>query len=235
MAEQRFRISNLSQIILYKIYAFHISGDIHKPLSLTEIRNLFPLTLPLNLIEASIDWMRRKISADYLRRVGTKERYQYSIAAEGIKFVEMELLRKSSPIAHFQQNGDDSLIYVAGLESPFMTEEERRTIDDDWRPIEFDRSEPAYKEAEQAVEEAIKAIEQDNEFAANMPEERAGILQTIKDGAEWLKSKNPTKRQLKDLLVSPLNWVVSNFTKTVMAEIAKKAAEKLWALLNTFS
>ncbi|MBR0701089.1 hypothetical protein JQ599_14370 [Bradyrhizobium diazoefficiens] len=234
MAEQRFRISNLSQIILYKIYAFHIAGDENKPLTLREIRSLFELPLSLNLIEASIEWMRRKISADYLRRIGTRESYRFSIGPEGIKFVEMELLRKQSPISYFQQHGEESLAYVAGLESPFMTEEERRSLDDDWRPIELDREGQAYIEAEQALEEAIKAIEQDNEFAANMPEERAGIIQTIKNGAEWLKAQAPTKRQIRDMLISPLNWVASNFSRTVMAEIAKKAAEKLWALLNTF-
>ncbi|MFH0302973.1 hypothetical protein AAFX91_38605, partial [Bradyrhizobium sp. 31Argb] len=108
----------------------------------------------------------------------------------------------------------------------------QRALDDDWRPIELDRSDAAYIEAEQALDEAISTIEKDNAFAANLPEERDGILQTLREGAEWLKHKAPTKRQLKALLISPLDWVVSNFSKTVMAEIAKKAAEKLWALLN---
>jgi hypothetical protein len=235
MANQRYRISNLSLIILYKIYAFHIEGDENRPLALRQIRDLFSQQLPLNLVEASIDWMRRKISADYLRRIGTKDRYTFSIAPEGIKFVEMELLRKGSPISYFQEQGEDSLIYVAGLESPFMTEEERRSLDDNWRPIEIDRGESVYEEAEQAVDAALTAIEQDNEFAARMPEERTGILQTMRDGFEWLKEKSPTKRQLKDMLILPLNWIITNFSQTVMGEIAKKAAEKLWALLNTLT
>jgi hypothetical protein len=158
MTERRFRISNLSQIILYKIYAFHIAGDEPKSLSLREIRELFPQPLPLNLIEASIDWMRRKISREYLRRLGTKGSYQFSIAPEGIKFVEMELLRKSSPIAHFQQHGEESLAYVAGLESPFMTPEERRSLDDDWRPLELDRDEPAYKEAKRPSTKQLQQL-----------------------------------------------------------------------------
>lgn len=179
--------------------------------------------------------MRKQISPDYLRRAGTKDSYKFSISPEGIKFVEMELLRKSSPISYFQQHGEDSLVHVAGLESPFMTEEERRSLDSQWEPLDLDRTTPPYREAEKAIEDAITAIEQDNEFAATMPEERHGILQTIRNGVDWLKSKNPTKRQISDMLISPLNWVISNFSKTVMAEIAKKAAEKLWALLNSLT
>ncbi|MFH0302786.1 hypothetical protein AAFX91_37610 [Bradyrhizobium sp. 31Argb] len=129
MAEQRYRISNLSQIILYKLYVFHVDGDENRPLSLREIRELFPRSLPLNLIESSIDWMRKKIGSDYLRRLGTKEDYKFVISPEGIKHVELELLRKSSPISYFQQHGEDALVYVAGLESPFMTDEERSEMD----------------------------------------------------------------------------------------------------------
>jgi hypothetical protein len=234
MAEQRYRISNLGLILLYKIYSFHIDGDEDKPLSLRQIGDLFPQPLPLNLVQASIDWMRLKVGRDYLRRLGNKENYRYSIAPEGIKFVEMELLRKSSPIAHFREYGDESLTFVAGLESPFMTEEERRSIED-WRPIDFEKEDPQYKEAEQALDEAITAIEQDNELAAKLPEEREGLLQTLRDGVEWLKEKRPTKRQLQSLLVSPLNWIISNFARTVMAEAAKKAAEKLLALLTSIT
>jgi hypothetical protein len=235
MGEQRYRIHNLSLIILYKVYVHHIDGDENRPLPLREIRGLFSEPLPLNLIDASIDWMRNHISRDYLRRVGTKDAYQFSIAPEGIKFVEMELLRKTSPIHHFEQNGENSLVRVAGLNSPFMTEEERRTLDDDWHPIEIDRDDPVYLDAEKALDEAITTIEQDNEFAANMPEERAGILQTMRDGLDWLKTKTPTKQQLKTLLLSPLNWLIANFSKTVTAEVAKKAAEKLWALINSLT
>jgi hypothetical protein len=55
MAEQRYRISNLGLILLYKIYSFHIDGDEDKPLSLRQIGELFPQALPLNLVQASID------------------------------------------------------------------------------------------------------------------------------------------------------------------------------------
>jgi hypothetical protein len=234
MAEQRYRISNLGLIILYKVYSFHIEGDEDSPLDLRQIAAFFPQPLSLNLILASIDWIRQKVDRDYFRRVGNKESYRYSIGPEGIKFVEMELLRKNSPIAHFEEYGDESLTYVAGLDSPFMTEEERRSIED-WRPLDLEKENEQYKETTQALDEAVVAIEQDNEFAAKLPDEREGILQTIREGIEWLKEKRPTKRQLQSLLVSPLNWIVSNFSRTVMAEVCKKAAEKLIALLSAIT
>jgi hypothetical protein len=235
MGDKRYRIHNLSLIILYKIYLHHIRGDENRPLSLRQVRDLFSEPLPLNLIESSIDWMRTRIDRDYLRRTGTKDAYRFSIAPEGIKYVELELLRKASPIYHFQQNGEESLAYVAGLNSPFMTDSERRSLDDDWIPVEIDRDDPTYYEAEKALEEAVTAIEQDNEFAASMPGQRAGILQAMHDGLDWLKTKTPTKQQLKALLLSPLNWFIGNFSKTVTAEVAKKAAEKLWALINSLT
>jgi hypothetical protein len=96
MTEQRFRISNLAQIILYKLYLDHVDGDEHCPLTLPQIAELFDHKLPLNLINSSIEWMRLEISRDYLRRSGTKESYKYTIAPERIHYVEMELLRKRS-------------------------------------------------------------------------------------------------------------------------------------------
>jgi hypothetical protein len=233
MSDERFRISNLGLIILFKLYSFHIAGEKHEPLSLQQIRALFRQHLPLNLISSSIDWTRRRTGIELIRRIGTKENYTFSITSDGIKYVEMELLRTGSPIAYFQQNGDESLNYVAGLASPFMTEEERKSLQSGWEPIDIDRDSEVFQAAAEAVEEAITAIEQDNQFASEMPDERAGILQTLRNGIDWLKNHNPTKRQLRDMLLSPLNWVASNFSKTVMAEIAKKAAEKLWAFLNS--
>src|SRR5579872_6209873 len=89
MGDQRYRIHNLSLIILYKIYSHHISGDESQPLSLRQVRDLFTEPLPLNLIESSIDWMRTRIDKDYLRRTGTKDAYRFSIAPEGIKYIEL--------------------------------------------------------------------------------------------------------------------------------------------------
>lgn len=235
MSDERFRISNLGLIILFKLYSFHIAGDKPEPLSLLRIRALFRQHLPLNLISSSIDWTRRKTGTELIRRIGNRENYTFSITSDGIKYVEMELLRTGSPIAYFQKNGDDSLSYVAGLDSPFMTEEERKSLHSGWEPIDLDRDSEEFQAAEKAVEDAITAIEQDNQFASEMPEERAGILQTLRNGIDWLKNSSPTKRQLRDMLLSPLNWFASNFSKTVTAEIAKKAAEKLWALLNSVS
>lgn len=232
MTDERFRISNLGLVILFKLYSFHISGEKHEPLSIVQIRALFRQHLPLNLVSSSIDWTRRRTGVELIRRLGNKENYTFSITPDGIKYVEMELLRPDSPIAYFQKNGDDSLNYVAGLNSPFMTAEERKTLHSGWEPLDIDRDTELYKATEKAVEDAITAIEQDNQFASDMPDERAGILQTLRNGMDWLKHNSPTKRQLRDMLLSPLNWVVSNFSKTVVAEIARKAAEKLWAFLN---
>lgn len=224
-----YRISLLSDVILYKFYEVHVSSDTPAELSSLEVRAELGVDISLNLINSAIEYARaarRYHEPNFIKRSGIKGNYKYEISIDGIQYVESELRRRDSPIAYFSANGDQSLSYVAGISSDFMTRGER-VSSADWQPLEIDRQNESYKETVLELENAIDVIEKDNAFAAHMPQERSGILESLKFGLDWLKSKAPTVSQIRAMLVGPLNWISTTFPNSIMSEAAKKAASKL--------
>lgn len=230
---QRYRVGLLAHIVIYKMYIRYIDSDVPISFSSDDLKRLFSTEIPTNTLVASIERFHSTYDRKYIRRAGKKGAYTYDITPLGIDYVELELRRKGSPISYFHANGDDSLDHVAGIESPFMTRQERDSADQ-WVPLELDRGSSEFKTAEAAIEVAIETIERDNGFAANMPAERRGILQSLRDGFDWLKSKSPTKGQIESLLIKPLNWLLAQFPKTVMGEAAKRAVDAIWSLIRSF-
>jgi hypothetical protein len=164
-----------------------------------------------------------------IKRKGTKGSYRYDISLKGIEKVQNELRRSSSPIAYFSAGYD--LEDIAGIHSDFMTGSARSRAEA-WKPLPIDRNENSFKEMRASVIEAIKTIEGDNGLAAHFPEERNGVLQTLRDGLEWITSKSPTRAQLQASLIAPLTWIITRFGEGVMGEAAKKAAEKIFSWLS---
>ncbi|HKS88395.1 MAG TPA: hypothetical protein VJR70_03055, partial [Stellaceae bacterium] len=76
-------------------------------------------------------------------------------------------------------------------------------------------------------------IEGDNGFAATFPNEREGILSSLKAGADWIKNRCPNREQIFSLIISPLQWISGNFSKALIGEAAKKAAEAVVNFLHS--
>lgn len=223
-----YRIDNLSDIVLFKLYEKHISSDEELNLTLKEIAELFEQKIPVNLIRSSIEINRQ---GDYeanrlVRRRGTKGDYRYDISLAGIEKIQNELRRANSPIAYYSSDASRDLEIVAGIHSEFITDEERARVDS-WRPLPIDRKSSDFVAMHSSVVEAIEAIEKDNGLAMHFPEERAGILQTLKDGLEWITNRAPTKAQIQASLIGPLTWVITKFGDGIIAEASKKAATKI--------
>jgi hypothetical protein len=161
-----------------------------------------------------------------IKRKGTKGNYKYDISLDGIAKVQDELRLPSSPIAFYSADTSRNLEAVAGIHTDFMTSIDRANAET-WMPLPIDRKSVAFIEMESSVVEAIDAIEKDNGFAVHFPEERAGILQTLRDGLDWISSKSPTRAQIRFTLLTPLTWIVTRFGEGLVAEVAKKAAEKI--------
>lgn len=157
----------------------------------------------------------------------------YSITVDGIRVVERALQDRASDLSYFSANGDDSLPEVAGLQGIFWFTDEIPEIAD-WRPIEVDQNDPTYEEAVSSVEEAIRAIEESNEIEVRNPEEKVGILRSLGDGMNALKSGTPTRAQISDLLLKPLKWVATTFAESFVGQAAKNAAQKLVDLILAY-
>lgn len=187
----------------------------------------------VNMLHSCIEFIRKKSSekgGSLLRRQGDKNAYLYEITSIGISYVQDEIRRKGSPISYMFAIPDFDLEEVAGIDSDFMTPEERHQ-QNEWTPLELDRESKEYKEAVTETERAIEAIEADNGFAAKMPEQRAGILQALKDGLLWLKERSPSRSQVTETLIKPFRWLATTFGQSIIGEVAKSAARKIIELL----
>lgn len=231
-----YRLVPLSRIILCKLYFAHVNDDSREQFSVEDIRQMFSVPVSANMVRSAADYLRGEPyrETNYVTRhtpkAGTKQ-YSYKITERGIMHVEQEFRRRDSDLSYFRQHGDDALDDVAGIDSIFMTDEER-AIADPWIPLPIDREETSYAETVQELETAIEAIRGDNGYAAKEPAERNAILETLDAGLAWLKEKLPTRSQIMSLLIKPLSWVAARFPESVMGEASKRAAQKLLDYLS---
>lgn len=231
-----YRIDLLADIVLFKLYEKHVSADEELNLSLRDIAELFGERVPINLLRSAIATTRE---ANYeknrfIKRKGDKTDYRYDISLAGIAKVQNELRRPSSPIAYYSGDVARNLEVVAGIHSDFMTTEDR-TNSETWTPLPIDRESEAFTDMESSVVQAIDVIERDNGLAVHFSEERAGILQTLRDGLDWVENKCPTRAQIRFGLLAPLTWIITKFGEGIIVEAAKKAAEKIVDWLATMS
>jgi hypothetical protein len=110
---------------------------------------------------------------------------------------------------------------------------EKRTASelDQWEPIKLDRKSSKFEEAVGAAEAALREIEGSNGYASSEPEERNGLVATVKGSIEALKEGTPSRQSIVYGLIKPLEYIVKKFTDSTMGEIAKIAVAKLTALL----
>jgi hypothetical protein len=232
-----YRLVPFSRVILYKLYICHLDNDHKSEFSVADVAQAFSVPVSRNLVSSALDFLRNKNYNEgplvTRHRKPGADVYVFRIAPEGFRAVEEALRNKSSDIAYLHENGDEVLDEIAGIDSLFLSRED--LLDHDpWSPLPIDREDPSYTEAATEVEAAIEVIRADNGFAASHPEQREGILATLEEGLAWLKDRAPTRAQIFSLLISPLQWVSTNFSKAVIGEAAKKAAQKVVDLLNSF-
>jgi hypothetical protein len=237
MEYKSYRINLLAHILLYKMYDYHVKTDRDPSLTVVAARSLIGENLvSINLVRSTLEYIKEMHGGPsreaFIKRNVKGNQHLYYITPDGLQFVEKELRRKSSLIAHFKASGDESLDEIAGIDSYFMAIAERAD-EEGWSPLEIDRDSENYKQALESTEQAIKIIEQDNGFPVAYPSERSGILNRLKEGLKWLKEKNPTVSDLKTLIMQPFRWIMTMFPKSIMAEAAKEASQKIYALIKS--
>jgi hypothetical protein len=96
---------------------------------------------------------------------------------------------------------------------------------DEWAPLPIERSAPEYEHAVSALEEAVETVRGDNGYAANAPEEHGQVLASLSTGLEWIKTKLPSRAQVRSLIVDTLNFLQQKFSGAVIGEVASRAAK----------
>jgi hypothetical protein len=104
---------------------------------------------------------------------------------------------------------------------------------DAWEPLKIDRATPTYLDAIEAADAAVREIEASNGYAASEPDERNGIVSTLKGTLEAVKRGFPSKKAILHGLVKPMEYVARKFPDATIGEIAKIAVAKLLAWLST--
>jgi hypothetical protein len=93
----------------------------------------------------------------------------------------------------------------------------------DWEPLPIDRADPDFQAAVESSEKALDAIEQNNGYAATHPDERNGLVKTIRGTLDALKSGTPSRAAVIEGLLKPLKFFVKRFSESSMSELAKLA------------
>jgi hypothetical protein len=105
---------------------------------------------------------------------------------------------------------------------------------DEWEPLAIDRDSESFRSAMEATEKAIETIEQNNGYATSAPEERDGIVNTLRGTLDALKHGRPSRGAVMEGMLSPLKYISKKFSDSVMGEIAKVAVTALIKWLFPF-
>jgi hypothetical protein len=106
--------------------------------------------------------------------------------------------------------------------------------DEPWHPLNIDRSESKYEKMVAEVEKSLSVIEGDNGYAAKMPDERNGIVESIRGALLSIKKGAPSLEALRASLLKPLQYISEKFSGTMIGEAGKRASAAVLDWLSTF-
>lgn len=93
----------------------------------------------------------------------------------------------------------------------------------DWEPLPIERESKDAKDAIEKSEIALSEIEQSNGYAATSPDERNGVVETIKGTLSAIKNGFPSREAIASGLLAPLRFIAKKFGDASMGEAAKMA------------
>jgi len=103
-----------------------------------------------------------------------------------------------------------------------------------WEPLPIDRGHDDYVAMISAAEAALKQIEGSNGYAASDPEERNGVVGSIKSALQTISDGQPSRTYIRAALVAPLQFVAKKFAEAIVGQFAKSAAIAVLKWLANF-
>ena len=220
--------------LLYKIYDATMQNDQKSRFSLFEIENIVSKDIPRNLLKNALSLLHenRGDRSRLVARYGSKEKYEFAITRDGIIHIE-ESIANENTIANILYMQPDADIYeIAGF-NEFSEELDDFSAVEEWRPLKIERESRGYQEAIKQVKDSIETIRNDNGFAANEPELREGLLDTLNEGLDQIENKTPSAHLIRRLLLDPFLLIAKKFGNSVIGNAGKIAADHLTRWLQS--
>jgi hypothetical protein len=105
--------------------------------------------------------------------------------------------------------------------------------DAEWEPLPVERTNAKLKKATEELEKTIEAAEADNGYAANLPEEKAFVVENLKNAVEKLKTENSISyAYLKRKAIDALDTLIRRFGKASLGLVAQSARAALFDWLK---
>ena len=127
--------------------------------------------------------------------------------------------------------GEDHINRIA---SELIFEDRRpanERLSEDWEPIKLDLESPKFSKAISETEKTLDRIQADNGYASNSPDERNGLLYTMRSAFDALKSGCISRATFFSGLLKPLRYIADKFSGSALGEAGKRALDALLSLV----
>ena len=105
--------------------------------------------------------------------------------------------------------------------------------DTEWAPLPVERSNPKLQEATRKLDETIAAIDADNGYNATLPEEKAYVVENLRDAVAKLKKEDTISYgYLKRKVINILDVVIRRFGKAAVGLTAQAARAAIFDWLK---
>lgn len=214
------KLTPLTDALLFKAYMELYRENGLSTLLAPDLPQLFSIRVPRRLLDICAQGL---LNGGLFEFVPKSEKPRLRITLNGIAAVETMLENKGSIASRMLVGGDDVLYEIAGIgPTPLPPLGVPTEAKDQWTPLKIDRESEEFKSVLAATEEALEKVRSDNGYAANAPEERKAILESLQAGIDRLKSA-VTVEQVRSLILGPLSYLARKFLDTGIGEVAKRA------------
>jgi hypothetical protein len=101
--------------------------------------------------------------------------------------------------------------------------------DAEWEPLPVERTNSKLQKATEELEKTIAAAEADNGYAANLPEEKAFVVENLKNAVEKLKTGDSISyAYLKRKAIDTLDILIRRFGPASLGLVAQAARSALF-------
>jgi len=129
---------------------------------------------------------------------------------------------ESMPEAQYDALLNEALSPEGRVASLSEAKEEKKT-DEGWEPLALERDSSDFREMIESSEKALKEIEQNNGYAQSTPEERNGIVLSIRGALSAITDGSPSENTIYYSLLAPLKFIAKKFADASMGKLASIA------------
>lgn len=99
--------------------------------------------------------------------------------------------------------------------------------DAEWEPLPLDRTNPKLQKATKELDQTIQGVEGDNGYSATLPDERAFVLESVKEASNRLKKEDAISHAyIKRKVIDVLDILIRRYVTAALAlQLSGKASD----------